>query len=163
MITTVVGIEYKGPDPDGALYPHCQDPGLSALSECQLHQSLSTDAQGRGALKEAGALLGLGLYLNLPASSSFHLYKFMIFAYLICLFLKFSFAWGHGSWLIAGTSAYKIVLGHTMESINTYWKKFQFNPWLSLYFLIFFFFTSWFLCLSDLAVHGLVRMIYIFL
>lgn len=74
MITTVVGIEYKGPDPDGALYPHCQDPGLSALSECQLHQSLSTDAQGRGALKEAGALLGLG---QLSQSTSILIFPFI--------------------------------------------------------------------------------------
>lgn len=33
MITAVVGIEYEGLNPDGALYPHYQDTGLSALSE----------------------------------------------------------------------------------------------------------------------------------
>lgn len=74
MITAVVGIEYEGFNPDGALYPHCQDTGLSALSECQLHQSLSTDAQVRGALKEAGALLGLG---QLSQSTSILIFPFI--------------------------------------------------------------------------------------
>lgn len=68
---------------------------------------------------------------------SFHLYEFMSILYLMCLFFKFSFnSWGHGSWLTAGVSTPRDVLGRIMGSVNIYWKELQFHSWLSLHCLI---------------------------